>query len=147
MSQQQRAKAGSLQKEITTTAGGLQLDTTGGLQRRTAAGGLQREPTAGGDDVFTRLEKEFQYGDINQDILRFKRRLENLQPESKESHARHEEPCREVESAADLLEGIGVFKGLVKEERIMDRHSGGPSDGPNLGGPIGGPNTLGHMVV
>ena len=64
-----------------------------------------------------------------------------------ERHVTVKEPCREVDSAADLLEGMGACKELVKEERIMDRHPGGPFDEPNLGGPIGGPNTTGHMVV
>ena len=69
--------------------------------------------------AFARLERE--YGDRDLNILTLQKRLDSFQPKTKESHAQVEELCREVERAANLLEGMGASRELERERGLIGR--------------------------
>ena len=69
--------------------------------------------------AFSRLERE--YGDRDLNILTVQRRLDSFQPKAKESHARVEELCLEVERAGNLLEGMGAMRELERERGLIGR--------------------------
>ena len=62
--------------------------------------------------AFDRLERE--YGDRDLNILTVQKRLDSFCPKAKESHAKIEELCHEVERAGNLLRGMGAEQELVR---------------------------------